>query len=46
MSPEQGTLSKKIMGAAFVVMNTLGPGFLEVVYRRALVRELRRWGTE
>lgn len=33
-------LSAAILGAAFEVANTLGHGFLEVVYRRAMVREL------
>jgi hypothetical protein len=37
-------LSEKVIGAIFEVANTLGPGFLEKVYERALVRELRMRG--
>lgn len=33
-------LSEKVLGAVFEVSNTLGPGFLEKVYQRALLREL------
>src|SRR5438874_1210084 len=33
-------LTEKVIGAAFEVSNTLGCGFLEKVYRRAMVREL------
>ncbi|WP_119679923.1 GxxExxY protein [Indioceanicola profundi] len=33
-------LSAEVLGAAFAVANTLGHGFLEAVYRRAMVREL------
>jgi GxxExxY protein len=33
-------LTRKIIGAVFEVSNTLGAGFLEKVYERALVREL------
>ena len=33
-------LTKIIIGAAFEVSNTLGHGFLEAVYQRALVHEL------
>ena len=33
-----------VVGAAFEVANILGPGFLEKVYERALVRELRLRG--
>lgn len=32
-------LSYKIRGAFFEVYNTLGPGFKEVIYRRALAKE-------
>jgi len=34
-------LTKKIIGCAFTVHNTLGAGFLEKVYERALMLELR-----
>lgn len=33
-------LSHSVIGAAFAVANTLGHGFLEAVYRRALAHEL------
>ena len=34
------SLSEKVLGAVFEVSNTLGVGFLEKVYQRALLREL------
>ena len=34
------TLTENVLGAVFEVSNTLGVGFLEKVYERALVREL------
>jgi len=34
------SLSEKVLGAVFEVSNTLGAGFLEKVYQRALLREL------
>jgi GxxExxY protein len=34
-------LTQRVIGAVFEVANTLGPGFLEKVYERALLRELR-----
>ena len=37
-------LSEKVIGAIFEVANTLGAGFLEKVYERALVQELRLRG--
>ena len=37
-------LTEKVIGASFEVANTLGVGFLEKVYERALVRELRMQG--
>jgi GxxExxY protein len=37
-------LSEKVIGAVFEVANTLGAGFLEKVYERALVKELRLRG--
>src|SRR3954452_17357276 len=33
-------LSERVLGAVFEVSNTLGAGFLEKVYQRALLREL------
>jgi GxxExxY protein len=38
------TLTEKVLGAIFEVSNTLGAGFLEKVYHRALLRELRIQG--
>jgi GxxExxY protein len=37
-------VTRKIIGAAFQVCNTLGPGFLEKVYENALSHELRKTG--
>src|ERR1035438_3147726 len=37
-------LSEAVLGAVFEVANTLGVGFLEKVYQRALLRELRLRG--
>ena len=37
---ELNPLSEKVLAAVFEVSNTLGAGFLEKVYQRALVREL------
>ena len=34
------SLSERVLGAVFEVSNTLGAGFLEKVYQRALLREL------
>jgi GxxExxY protein len=33
-------LTEKVLGAVFEVADTLGPGFLEKVYARALLKEL------
>src|ERR1017187_3553314 len=35
------SLTERVLGAIFEVSNTLGVGFLEKVYQRALLRELR-----
>ncbi|NQV28774.1 MAG: GxxExxY protein [Rhodopirellula sp.] len=40
------SLTEKIIGCAFKVSNTLGPGFLEKVYENALAHELRKTGLE
>src|SRR5207248_2467274 len=37
-------LTSGIIGCAYTVSNTLGPGFLEKVYENALAIELRRSG--
>jgi GxxExxY protein len=37
-------LSRAVIGRAFVVLNTLGSGFLEKVYENALAHELRKTG--
>lgn len=39
-------LSEKIIGGAFNVSNSLGPGFLEKVYENALAHELRKAGLD
>jgi GxxExxY protein len=38
------SLTERVLGAIFEVSNTLGAGFLERVYQRALLRELRLRG--
>ena len=38
------SLSENVLGAVFEVSNTVGAGFLEKVYQRALFRELRLQG--
>ena len=40
------SLSEKVLGAVFEVSNTLGAGFLEKVYQRALLRELTLRGIQ
>ena len=40
------TLTESILGAVFEVANTLGAGFLEKVYERALLYELRLRGIQ
>ena len=37
-------ITKKVIGAAFEVYSTLGYGFLESVYRKAMQVELQRLG--
>ena len=41
MNTDKNLLTEKVLGAIFEVSNTLGAGFLEKVYERALLRELR-----
>ena len=41
---EDDALTEKIIGCAFKVHNTLGPGFLEKVYENALRIELEKHG--
>jgi len=38
------TLTRRIIGCAYTVANTLGSGFLEKVYENALVHELQKAG--
>ena len=44
LSEEVESLTASIIGAAFEVSNTLGHGFLEIIYRKALVYELSMRG--
>src|SRR5207245_2322790 len=39
-------LAEKIIGAAIEVHRRLGPGFLESIYKRAMVIELRKRGLQ
>jgi GxxExxY protein len=41
---EYEQLTEKIIGCAMMVHKTLGPGFLESVYQKALAHELRKAG--
>jgi GxxExxY protein len=41
---ELNPISEKIIGASFIVSNTLGVGFLEKVYENALAHEIRKAG--
>jgi len=41
---EMNELSERVIGCAFQVLNTLGPGFLESVHENAMVHELRKAG--
>ena len=44
MSLEHEELTEKIIGAAIGVHRRLGPGFLESIYEKALIIELRKRG--
>jgi GxxExxY protein len=44
MALEQEELTGKIIGAAIQVHRTLGPGFVEAIYEKALVLELKKRG--
>ncbi len=44
MAIEESELTEMIIGCAMRVHSTLGPGFLESVYQRALEHELRKTG--
>jgi GxxExxY protein len=43
---EYERLTEKIIGAAIEVHRRLGPGFIESIYEKALVMELRRAGLQ
>ena len=43
---EINALSRRVIGCAFTVLNTLGPGFLEKVYENALAHEMRKQGLD
>ena len=45
-TPELDELTERIIGAVFQVSNTLGVGYLEKVYERALVHELAKRGMQ
>jgi len=44
MALELGGLAEQIIGAAIQVHRTLGPGFLESIYEKALVIQLQKVG--
>jgi len=44
MNTDVNSLTERVIGSAYVVSNTLGPGFLENVYERALAIELEAAG--
>ena len=46
IDPDADDVTNRIIGAAFEVSNILGAGFLEVVYRKALAKELKLRGLD
>lgn len=42
----QSDLTGKIIGAAITVHKALGPGYMEIIYQRALAKELARQGID
>ena len=46
MNTDKHRLTEQIIGAVFEVSNTLGAGFLEKVYERALLHELKLQGIQ
>ena len=44
--PFDDPLTQRILGAAIEVHRTLGPGFEEVIYQRALAREFAARGLD
>jgi len=44
MNTDEHGLTERVLGAVFEVSNTSGAGFLEKVYERALLTELRNQG--
>jgi GxxExxY protein len=46
MDTDKDCLTEQVLGAVFEVANTLGAGFLEKVYERALVIELKLRGLQ
>jgi len=44
MTEPNDTLTEKVIGLAMKVHSSLGPGFVEFVYRNALIHELRKGG--
>jgi GxxExxY protein len=43
---ELNKITERVIGCAYMVANTLGPGFLEKVYENALAHELRKAGLQ
>ena len=43
MTPKEDTLAYQIIGCAMEVYKNLGPGLLESVYQRAMMKELEYW---